>query len=58
MYMEVIINNKVQIYLDMIQLFKLVCLVGFKIWKSMICEDLVVFVNVLVIFKKRIIFCL
>lgn len=54
MHMEVIINNKVQIYLDMIQLFKLACLVGFKTWKSIICEDLAVFANALVIFKKRI----
>ena len=38
----------------MIQLFKLACLVGFKTWKSIICEDLAVFANALVILKKRI----
>lgn len=43
MHMEVIINNKVWIYLDVIQLFKLDCLVGLKpgkvsyvrIWQSL-----------------------
>lgn len=53
MHMEVIINNKVWIYLDVIQLFKLDCLVGFKTRKSVICEDLAVFANALVILKKE-----
>ena len=37
----------------MVQLFKLACLVGFKTWKSIICEDLAVFANALVILKKK-----